>query len=639
MNPLHVGTSQLTELMSGSLSLLVAQDLPGLDSLAVPGVALWVFAPRGDQLVVQRHGAPLAEGEALLRLSVPPMGVVCVVASQAEQGEALAQWWLAASGLSAPLVVAADAAQAMPEVLARMAGEFAQANRRCVDLERSLAETRVDYEDTRIAIAALSRTLGQRPPGPLGLSLALEPSADLVGAAQPGERLFLRQPLGCKLEGLAALALHVGAISAASTGPMRLRVFGAESGTVVASWTVPMAEMVEGWLTLDLPTPLGPDRETAVLEIAADVEGPHSLAFSLDTGWVPAEVACAREDGSEQGRALAMRLWTARLGDRFVVPSYWNWDEAGAALPLLGVAQSLAAAECAAAKVVSGDWLGLEACVAGTDLSVMTLPRVTLAGADVLRLGWTVKGHAPRPLRVGLWVMAPGHDIGALDSLPVEAAFSGWRDAAEERDGLLTMLLPVAFGPQVQIVLAVEGRDAETGARLVPTELSLLSTRDPAQLRSLQAEAAAQLLPPMPAAPSLGRVELFQHLVAPRNYQHLDLVVHGVAGEGYDWPQLRFKLAVGGTGPMLEFRRGEGWPEVFVRWPGTTTDKFGPVVHVRPPKLRNFIDTLAHPRDSALMTTLLALLDRITSEGAGLAKLDEDQAARWRNHAEAMRGV
>ncbi|WP_439596334.1 DUF6212 domain-containing protein [Falsiroseomonas sp.] len=635
MSILQIRAADLPALMSGQPAVLAPASLPGVEKLALPGLALWLLARREDRLLLLPPGAAEAAGPPM-PLALPPAGALALLATTEAEVAPILAWWQAASGQPAPLLLAADAAAALPALLARLLAELQDSQARAVQLERSLVETRLDYEETRIAIAAAARSLGHRPPAPLTLALALEPAEERLGAATEGARLFLRQPLARSLDGLAALALHIGAISAATTGPLRLRIRGEESGRIAASWTVEMAEVTEGWLTLDLPTPLAPVRETAVLEISADVAGPHSLGFSLDRGWVPAEVAVTPEDGSGQGRALALRIWTAGLGGRFVVPAHWNWDEVGASLPLTGVPQAIAPAELAAARGLSGAWDGLRAGLSGTGTTALLLPRVSLAGADVLRLGWSLAGTARQPLRLAAFAMPPGQPVTRVDSLSAEAGFSGWREIAPGQQGALTLLLPVSLGPQAQIVLAIESADAEAEGSLTFTEASLLATRDPAALRSLQREAAAELVPPVPRGPSLGRVELLQHLVSGR-YQHLDLLLHEMEGGGQHWPQLRFKLAIAASGPLLEFRRARGWPEAFARWPGTETDQFGPVLRLRHPQLRDFVAELAHPRDAALAATLLALLEPVAAEAVRLASLDEEAATQWRDAAVALR--
>jgi hypothetical protein len=656
---LRTPAADLGALMSGRLALLATSTLPGLESLAVTGVATWVLTRHQDGFLVSPLGASAEDKATAMPLPLPPAGVIALVAPTVEELQEVGAWWADGSGQPAPLIIARDAAAALPLLIRQVVAELERSNARCVQLERSLATTRQDYEETRIVMASVSRTLGHRPPAAMALAVALEPSGRRAGVTQPDARLFLRQPLGRKLEGLAALAVHVGMIGTATSGPLRIRVFGEESDRIAASWIVPMEEVVEGWLVLDLPTPLGPQHEGALLEITADVAGPDAIAFSLEEKWAPAGAACALGDGSSLGHALAMRLWTARIGDRFVVPPHWDWNEAGSSLPRIGVPQSITPAEHRAARILAGNWVWLDQAdarpgvsIIGAMTAVLAFPRVTLAGADVLRVEWSVTGSAPagqvpQAVFLGVWALDPTHHVRGLDGLPATAAFSGWRGVAEDGTGLLTLSLPVSLGPAAQLVLAAGSQDPAAAAQVEITRLSLVPTSAPSARHALQVEAMV----PDPGAPqrgeaardasalaaTLGRVELHQHLADGRGYQHLDLIIHDLAGRGHEWSKVRFKLAINRDGPLLEFRRAAGWPDFFARWPGSQADRFGPLLRVRRPEFRAFADALAHPRDTALIANLLELLGHIAAEGTRAGQLDAAESAQWVAAAEAMR--
>jgi hypothetical protein len=660
--PLRIRTADLGALMSGRVALLAAATLPGIEILAAAGVAVWVLSRCRDGLLVSPLGASTG-GEASaasLPVTVPPAGLIALLAPTAEELQEVGEWWVKAAGQAAPVMVARDAATALPLLIRQVVEELERSISRCVQLERNLATTRQDYEETRIVMGSVSRTLGHRPPSPLTLAVALEPSPLQAGVTQPDARLFLRQPLGRKLEGLAALAVHVGMINAATSGPLRIRVFAAESARIAASWTVPMEELVEGWLVLDLPTPLGPEHEGAVLDVMADVAGPHALRFSLEEKWAPDEAACTLADGSSLGRPLALRLWTARIGDRFVVPAHWNWNEAGSSLPRTGVPQSIALAEHRAARILSGDWTWLDKADARLGVSVigamtaaLALPRITLAGADVLRVEWSAMpldatATAPQAVSLGVWVVDPGHHVRALDRLPPTALFSGWRSVSADGAGLLTLSLPTSLGPQAQLVLAAGSQDPAAAAEVEITRLSLVATQEPsiAQARTSDSVAPdpdatqddARASPATMGPATIGKVELHQHLADGRGYRHLDLIVHDMAGRGHEWPRVRFKLAVNRDRPLLEFRRAAGWPDLFARWPGNQTDKFGPLLRVHSVDINAFAAALAHARDNALIATLLDLLPNIAAEGTQAGHLDVAEGAYWVDVATAMRG-
>lgn len=646
--------------MSGRRALLASSTLPGLETLAAAGIAVWILDRHHDGLLVYTLDAPAFgadsdEAAKLVPVTLPPAGAIGLLASTAEELQDLAEWWADASGQPAPLIIVRDAAAALPLLVRQMVAELERSNARCVQLERSLAMTRQDYEETRVAIASVSRTLGHRPPGPLTLAVALEPSDRRAGVAQPGMRLHLHQPLGRKLEGLAALAVHVGTIGAATSGPLRIRVFGEESSRIAASWIVPLEEVVEGWLVLDLPTPLGPEHEGAVLEIKADVAGPHAIGFSLEEKWAPATAACTLGDGSNLGHALALRLWSARIGDRFVVPAHWDWNEAGSSLPRLGVPQAIALAEQQAARILSGNWAGLDktamqpsVSITGDMTAVLALPRVTLAGADVLQVEWSVTGTATQAVCLGVWATDPTRHIRGLDGLPDTAAFSGWRRVAANGTGLLTLILPVSLGSAAQLVLAAGSQDPAAAAEVEITGLSLLPTNETSRLRALQEAAIPDPDGPRPDEPAwdasaspatLRWVELHQHFADGRGYEHLDLMLHDMVGRGHEWPLIRFKLAINRDGALLEFRRAAGWPDFFARWPGSQTDKFGPLMRLRASEIEEFKDALAHPRDQAVIANVLDLLGYIAAEGAQAGQFDPVERARWVAAAEAMRGA
>lgn len=656
---LQCRAADLGALMSGRRALLAASTLPGLETLAAAGVAVWILDRHQDGHLVYRLDAPAFgedsdEAAKLVPVTLPPAGAIGLLAPTAEELQDLAAWWAAASGQPAPLMIVRDAAAALPLLVRQMVAELELSNARCIQLERSLAMTRQDYEETRIAIASVSRTLGHRPPGPLTLAVALEPSARQARLAQPGMRLHLRQPLGRKLEGLAALAVHVGTIGAATSGPLRIRVFGEESSRIAASWIMPLEEVVEGWLVLDLPTPLGPEHEGAVLEIKADVAGPHAIGFSLEGKWAPATAACTLEGGGSFGHALALRVWSARIGDRFVVPAHWDWNEAGSSLPRLGVPQAVALSEHRAARILSGSWAGLDrtpmqpgVSVTGDMTAVLALPRVTLAGADVLQVEWSVTGAAPQALRLGVWATDPTRHIRGLEELPDTAAFSGWRGVDANGTGLLTLSLPVSLGAAAQLVLAAVSQDPAALADVEITRISLLPTNETSRLHALQ-----EAVMPDPdglktddqawdaaSAASLGWVELRQHFADGRGYEHLDLMLHDMVGRGHEWPLVRFKLGINRDGALLEFRRTAGWPDFFARWPGSLTDKFGPLMRLRASEIKAFTDALAHPRDRALMANVLDLLGHIAAEGTQAEQFEPGERARWVAAAEAMRGA
>ena len=143
---------------------------------------------------------------ATLPLPAPPAGLLAVVAPDAPAAAPL----LAALD-GPPLIEARDAASALP-ALARIAVATLAAERAAVgELHEAVATLRQEAEDTRVAMLAALQGDGHRiPPPPPVLALEALPSSAGHAAVLEDGRESLGQVLGASLEGIAALALHLG---------------------------------------------------------------------------------------------------------------------------------------------------------------------------------------------------------------------------------------------------------------------------------------------------------------------------------------------------------------------------------------------------------------------------------------------
>lgn len=648
----------LAALLSGQPGLLVAEDLPGGEALAVPGLTLWRLRASEAGWLALPAASEAADMEGAEAVPLPPGGILAVLAADAAPLAPLAAWWEAAADRPLPLIAAATATEALPALLGRLLQELATAQSRAVQLERSLVETRIDYEESRAVIARATRQLGHRAPTPPSLALALEPAAESLEPGPQG-RLALRQPLGRKAEGLAALGLHLAVLPPGAPGRLRARVLAAESGRILGSWLLPLAAAAPGWLVLDWPTPCGPLRETALLELVLEGAAPEGFALSLDQGWVPEAAACVAEGlaaPAPPDRALALRLWVGESGSRFVTPDFWDWTEAGGSLPLQGVPLSLPRLEWDAARRLAGDWARLAidqqgsrfiGALRGRDSLGLLFPRISPQGAGLLRVTWRVCGGQLAPFRLAAWLLPPAVTVTGPEDLAGASAFSGWRLAGEAQEASLTLALPEREEAWLQLALLAEGLEPGTALKLELAGITLEAGPEPApRLRPPPMQGAA----PPPASPLprledggdltalLGAVTIHQDFVSPQGHRHLDLELAMLVGHGGHWPGLRFKLGVNRRDEvLLEFRRGKGWPEAFVTWPGTEVDQFGPVLQLKRRHLPDFLAGLAEPRDRAMMLTLLALLEDVVRVVAAQAGFDAELVAFWQQRVERLR--
>ena len=109
---------------------------------------------------------------------------------------------------------------------------------------------------------------------------------------------------------------------------------------------------------------------------------------------------------------------------------------------------------------------------------------------------------------------------------------------------------------------------------------------------------------------------LQEHFATPDGgYRHLDIWLEDVRAGDARWPQLRFKFALRGEGPVLEFRRRSDWPVMFTTWPGTDVDSWGPYLLLRESDLTgNLAEKLPVAQDRRMLNALLALLPQAVSQ-------------------------
>jgi len=659
---LLIEPAALHEFSAGQPLLLVLEGVEDAAALALPGLSLWlVYSEAAGQRLYRPGGDP---ARAVLPLPAPPADILAVVAPDRARAAPLLAAWAAAAPEPPPLIEAATAAAALaalaPRALAALAAERAQAG----ELQRALAALRQEVEETREAMLALQSAFGHQapPPAPV-LALAAEPSAAHAVAAQTGQ-LHLGQGLGVSLEGLAALALHVREAPAAPAARLKVRLLGAESGRIFGSWTLPGAALAPGWMTLDLPSPIGPVRETACLGLRAELPEDDRLALSLEDRQAPPDRAVSLAGSGPQERALALRLWTAPFGRRFTLVPHWNWEELELPVPPAGVPVRLPSQLWSSALLPAGRVervaLGAEApslvaTLGGGERCLVVLPAVPVGGLDLLQAELSVRLGDAALLEAALWLQPAGSSVLAEEDLSLLAPgtrWSGWRrpgPAGAPGGGSLRIALPLPLDAPAMLcavlVLHNRGTAPENLLRVEWAELTgcRLAERAPAAPAAQRARPAAAM-PRLPEGelPQVGDIRLQEHYRTPDGgYRHLDIALEGVRAGGFAWPRLRFKLAEGGGGPALEFRARPDWPLMFESWPGRQADEYGPFLLVGPAELSGGLPArLRSERDRWMLLTLLRLLPTAVASAAREAVDDPAEYQGWldlaRRLAEAL---
>jgi hypothetical protein len=613
----HIEPALLGEFHDAATPLLLAAaSLREVAALALPGIALWLVDGEGR---LHRPGGDPSRATA--PLSAAPAEALAMVATAETDLAGLRGWW-SAPGLP-PLLLAEDGQAALPALAPLLAAALQPRAAQAAGLQRALVAARQEVERLQEAMQALLLHAG--PPAaqpPPILARPAEPAAAAALAPRDG-RLALGQALGRPLSGVTALALHLEA-SAGALAALRLRLHGAESGRIFGAWLVPGEALVSGWQQFDLPAPLGPLREGALLEVVAETRPEDVLRLSLEdrSSEVPAVVA----GGPAQERALAVRVWTAPAGRRFIQPLHWDAEAIDLPLAPAGVTVALPEQIFAAARLplgrVEARALGqapprLVATLAGGETALVVLPAVPLNGLDLLTAELALTLGNVAGLEAALWLQPADAVLATLGDLSVEppgARWSGWRSPRPGEPLRITLALPLAGPRHATVVLAL--RNAGPAAEQIRVEFTELAGRRVAQPTGNKAAAPARLVATTPGAgvPSLAAVRLEDSLVlGGGSYRHLDIWLEGVRAGEYGWPRLRFKFVIDGDAPALELRARPDWPPLFGQWPednpAMRSDQYGPYLRLTEAALaEGLVAGLAEPRDRAMLAAMLRLL-------------------------------
>ena len=316
-------------LHGAGIKLVVAgTDEPVWRSAPIPnGVAVLVFRASEtggcfERLNEPRVGAPVD-------VTLPPaecLGAIALSDDGQDDLAALLGWWHSRAPDSVPPLLrwtGDGQARSLEDRLAGfLVGHLLDARRslakRIVRLQSALAELREEHETTQSVLTILRNGLASHQVPPIECRLALHPGGGFVTPPAKGDRAAVRQRLLIDSQGLAAVALHFACGRRPGNGRLRIALQACESSTTLISWTLPYAQVRQGWNLFELPSVVAGPRQTVDLYVRWEGGLPGAPQLSLTDQFVGRGGAAVVVDGDAGGRALAMQLWTGLPGSRFV---------------------------------------------------------------------------------------------------------------------------------------------------------------------------------------------------------------------------------------------------------------------------------------------------------------------------------
>ncbi|WP_338662853.1 DUF6212 domain-containing protein [Pararoseomonas sp. SCSIO 73927] len=489
---LHADPLHLPRLAGGRPMVIVAEGVMDPSPLATPSLDVWMASQRQGLTLLHPAGTRAPDPASAVPVEMPPAATLALVASERLRIGALGRWWQEAAGLPAPPFVLASTGQAaLPGLLALVTEALTAARTREADAAGAILAARQEMEALREAMSEATLYLAHRPPAEPRLTLSGEPGdgPPILGA--------FRQPLGTGLAGLAAIALHLAG-AGSGDGALRVRLIGGESGRVAGCWAVPARALAPGWLTLDLPAPLGPVKETAVIEVTPEGDGVPGL--SRDARW----------SGVEGEHGVAASAWAGTPGSRYLAPAHWMPEEAGLVLPADGTPLGLPDSAWAEARALEGEAeavaLGEESPrpmlrAAAGGRAVLLLPNLHLPGLDRLRISL---GSAGGGADAAAWVYpleALPEDVAGLERLPPGAAGTGWRSVPDE--GLeLTLPLSARLGGRAGLAIALRAGPGPASAEIAGVVASASRPGAPSPAEDAAFAAITTETEPAPVAPA-----------------------------------------------------------------------------------------------------------------------------------------
>ncbi|WP_374385144.1 DUF6212 domain-containing protein [Dongia sp.] len=224
-----------------------------------------------------------------LRISEAPALVVAIIAfapSDIEMATRAVEWLTKRSHASIPEIFQTSAEDVVAVAGHLLAQAEQLANRHATmttSLFRQLADARQANEDLQNRFAALEAFIDRAGLQPFDLAFINPPLDDeaepnVLGTAGAGG---VSQILPVASTGVSAIGLHVARAAPRSDGILHAALQTVEDGRLVETWSLPIAEIGVGWLTLGLQKSLAGLRRTLRLIISVDDPRANLPSFSL----------------------------------------------------------------------------------------------------------------------------------------------------------------------------------------------------------------------------------------------------------------------------------------------------------------------------------------------------------------------
>jgi hypothetical protein len=123
------------------------------------------------------------------------------------------------------------------------------------------------------------------------------------------------------------VALHFACGARRGDGKVRIALQACESNSVLISWTLPYAQLRQGWNLLELPSVVAGPRQTVDLQVRWEGGLAGAPQLSLSDQFVGRGGAAEIAGAEAGGRPLAMQLWTGLPGSRLVASAQADGGE------------------------------------------------------------------------------------------------------------------------------------------------------------------------------------------------------------------------------------------------------------------------------------------------------------------------